>query len=228
MLQDEIDMHHAFARYCGIDASCERNGKPKVKYNTEETAMKAADFLNESFARDKSDKTVEPYPCPFCNLWHIGRTMSERERSIWSDPLMVARIPPKITEWEDSHGLHHHGLSMCEGRNCVIHNPSDHHMREWVISWDFSDYPVRAMRICEHGVHHVDPDHIGWLKTWMAPEIIEKNTCEGIDRYRYPREDILRMNDEGFGFLMMGMESVMCDGCCKEDKGEDKKTGGEG
>lgn len=51
-----------------------------------------------------------------------------------------------------------HPPSRCEGRHCCIHNPSDHHMRNWPLHWR-SD--IRLMeRICPHGVGHPDPDDL--------------------------------------------------------------------
>jgi hypothetical protein len=50
-----------------------------------------------------------------------------------------------------------HAASVCEGEHCVIHNPSDHHMRSWPLIWRGD----RKMfeRVCEHGIGHPDPDH---------------------------------------------------------------------
>lgn len=51
-----------------------------------------------------------------------------------------------------------HDPKLCAGHNCVIHNPSDHHMRDWPLNWR-SD--TRLMeRICEHGVGHPDLDDV--------------------------------------------------------------------
>lgn len=49
-----------------------------------------------------------------------------------------------------------HRESDCEGTFCVIHNPSDHHMRDWPTYWRQD----RGMmeRICPHGIGHPDPD----------------------------------------------------------------------
>lgn len=51
-----------------------------------------------------------------------------------------------------------HSDKQCLGQHCCIHNPSDHHMREWEQNWR----PDRQMmeRICKHGVGHPDPDDI--------------------------------------------------------------------
>lgn len=49
-----------------------------------------------------------------------------------------------------------HGADRCAGRPCVLHNPSDHHMREWNLVWRGD---ARKMeRECPHGIGHPDPD----------------------------------------------------------------------
>jgi hypothetical protein len=55
-----------------------------------------------------------------------------------------------------------HDKDKCSGRACVIHNPSDHHMRDWLLNWR-DDIKVME-RICEHGVGHPDPDHLAYVK----------------------------------------------------------------
>lgn len=54
--------------------------------------------------------------------------------------------------------VHVHSEQKCAGEACCIHNPSDHHMRDWPQSWR-SDRRIME-RICEHGVGHPDPDEI--------------------------------------------------------------------
>lgn len=49
-----------------------------------------------------------------------------------------------------------HAEDRCRGRYCTIHNPSDHHMRDWHLHWR-SDRAIFE-RICSHGVGHPDPD----------------------------------------------------------------------
>ena len=53
-----------------------------------------------------------------------------------------------------------HSPDECVGQPCVVHNQSDHHMREWPLHWRGD----RAMfeRICPHGVGHPDPDHLAF------------------------------------------------------------------
>ena len=52
-------------------------------------------------------------------------------------------------------GVHPEGR--CRGEVCVIHNPTEHHMRTWPLHWR-QDRGIFE-RVCEHGVGHPDPDH---------------------------------------------------------------------
>jgi hypothetical protein len=51
-----------------------------------------------------------------------------------------------------------HGPRFCEGQDCPIHHPSQHHMRDWPLNWR-GDRQL-AERICPHGIGHPDPDHM--------------------------------------------------------------------
>lgn len=53
-----------------------------------------------------------------------------------------------------------HDESLCQGRACVIHRPSDHHMRRWLLLWR-EDRRIFE-RVCPHGVGHPDPDDMDW------------------------------------------------------------------
>ena len=57
-----------------------------------------------------------------------------------------------------------HSELTCKGRTCVIHAPTDHHMRDWPLIWR-EDRGIFE-RICEHGTGHPDPDQIPyWQET---------------------------------------------------------------
>jgi hypothetical protein len=43
-----------------------------------------------------------------------------------------------------------HDKEKCEGEYCCIHNPSDHHMKDWPTNW--RDDRFLMERICKHGV----------------------------------------------------------------------------
>lgn len=49
-----------------------------------------------------------------------------------------------------------HPKTKCKGQHCCIHNPSDHHMKEWPQNW--RDDRGIMERICPHGIGHPDPD----------------------------------------------------------------------
>lgn len=51
-----------------------------------------------------------------------------------------------------------HPLSECEGKVCVIDNPSNHHMRYWPLVWD-AIHGWFARR-CDHYKWHPDPDDL--------------------------------------------------------------------
>ena len=52
-----------------------------------------------------------------------------------------------------------HAKHTCKGKNCIIHNPSNHHMKDWDLIWRNDRNCFE--RLChEHGVGHPDPDDI--------------------------------------------------------------------
>lgn len=53
-----------------------------------------------------------------------------------------------------------HDESKCKGQYCCIHNPSDHHMRDWPMHW--RDDTGVMERICPCGVGHPDPDDLAY------------------------------------------------------------------
>lgn len=61
-------LHLKAGEKAGKDKTC---GK-KTAFPTEEAAAKAAANHNKW---DKRRHDVEPYPCAFCNQWHIGNIM---------------------------------------------------------------------------------------------------------------------------------------------------------
>lgn len=69
-----------------------------------------------------------------------------------------------------------HFRNECGGDNCVLHNPSDHHMRDWYLHFR-ADRSIFE-RICEHGTGHPDPDQLDyWQKT--GQEWQERHGCDG-------------------------------------------------
>ena len=75
-----------------------------------------------------------------------------------------------------------HDKSKCEGTHCCVHNPSDHHMKDWPTHW--RDDRLLIERICEHGVGHPDPDDLAFKRNvlkWTDKqiEVEEVHGCDG-------------------------------------------------
>jgi hypothetical protein len=57
----------------------------------------------------------------------------------------------------------------CAGRPCVVHNPSDHSMRDFKTHlrfpgpWDIKG--IHTERICPHGIGHPDPDDLEYWRS---------------------------------------------------------------
>lgn len=56
--------------------------------------------------------------------------------------------------------LQTHTEQACQGEACCIHNPSDHHMKNWGLMWR-TDKMIME-RVCPHGTGHPDPDDVAW------------------------------------------------------------------
>lgn len=69
-----------------------------------------------------------------------------------------------------------HPPQMCVGRVCVIHSPTEHHMREWPQVWR-EDTQVFE-RTCAHGIGHPDPDQFDY---WQQHNLTFKlvHGCDG-------------------------------------------------
>lgn len=61
-----------------------------------------------------------------------------------------------------------HSHRQCVGQVCMIHHPTDHHMRDWPLHWR-SDRNIWE-RICpDHGTGHPDPDQIPYWEELEQP-----------------------------------------------------------
>ena len=96
------------------------------------------------------------------------------------DALMEAIAEEASMPWEEfrKRGGKQHTRAACrasrkEGapKNCVIHNPSKHHMRDWPMILRSSSLIERQ---CPHGVGHPDPDSAAYLN-WL-----DHDDCWGI------------------------------------------------
>lgn len=71
-----------------------------------------------------------------------------------------------------------HDKKDCSG-SCCIHNPSDHHMKDWPTNWR-SDLGIME-RICEHGIGHPDPDDLAYKKKILGDKAdhLGVHGCDG-------------------------------------------------
>lgn len=59
-----------------------------------------------------------------------------------------------------------HPRTSCEGRNCIVHNPSDTvaNREDWPYSFRDGHAGGRIERICPHGYSHPDVDQVAYLE----------------------------------------------------------------
>lgn len=69
-----------------------------------------------------------------------------------------------------------HDRLYCVGRGCVIHHPSEHHLRHLPLHW--LDSRAMMVRTCPHGTDHPDPDDLEYRNRigqgWMGV-----HSCDG-------------------------------------------------
>lgn len=77
-----------------------------------------------------------------------------------------------------------HGPAKCAGQPCVIHNPSDHPLKDAPIYFRV-DRLYHAERACPHLIMHPDPDSVAHLMTrdpsfvvLFAHECCKERCCE--------------------------------------------------
>lgn len=74
-MTDELkEIHLKVGSLMNRDGVC---GK-KINYRSEESAVRASNSMNKKTEREGYHE-LEPYPCYYCNGWHIGRKMSIEE-----------------------------------------------------------------------------------------------------------------------------------------------------
>lgn len=72
-----------------------------------------------------------------------------------------------------------HPAASCFGRHCVVHNPSNHHMRSFPLHW--RNDRMMFERKCPHGVGHPDPDHMLWYRLTYGDEMAKYEGIHGCD-----------------------------------------------
>lgn len=68
--------------------------------------------------------------------------------------------PSDGSQWLNELLVNVHPPESCAGRACVVHHPSDHHMRGWLLNW--RDDRGLMERLCPHGIGHPDPDDLAY------------------------------------------------------------------
>ena len=103
-----------------------------------------------------------------------------------------------------------HDESKCKGEHCCIHNPSDHHMKDFPTNWRDDRYLME--RICPCGVGHPDPDDLAFKKRYFEKE------AKGLFKTEEEREEYVKSK--------MKYEGVHgCCGCCNPFKIKEEKNG---
>jgi len=69
----------------------------------------------------------------------------------------------------------YHDPKACAGQACCIHNPSEHHMREWPLELRAS---TLMERICPHGIGHPDPDSLAYFNR-IGEDDFGVHGCDG-------------------------------------------------
>lgn len=77
-------------------------------------------------------------------------------------------------------GLWVHAATLCDpSEPCVIHRPSDHHMRDWPLHW--RDDRKLMERLCAHGIGHPDPDDIAFKRRALGDRRADAEAVHGCD-----------------------------------------------
>lgn len=88
----------------------------------------------------------------------------------------MAASPVYGIEMQGPFHISTHPPEKCAGRACVIHAPSEHHMRDWPLNWRADRYLME--RMCEHGVGHPDPDDVAYQKIARPEAAAGMHSCD--------------------------------------------------
>lgn len=75
-----MQLHIMAGWHYGRDATC----GSKIDYKSEASADRAAGKMMA-----KGSKELEAYPCAWCTGWHIGRKMTEKEKSVFNELILM-------------------------------------------------------------------------------------------------------------------------------------------
>lgn len=74
-----------------------------------------------------------------------------------------------------------HSRPECQGRNCCIHNPSEHPLKNAPLRWR-TDRGFME-RVCPHGIGHPDPDDLEFKRDLLGDHFkafgFEVHGCDG-------------------------------------------------
>lgn len=80
------------------------------------------------------------------------------------------------------HVMRVHAASVCkDDPSCVIHKPSDHHMRGWLLNWRGDRFRGMMERICPHGIGHPDPDDLAFKRRTWGDAFADTEGVHGCD-----------------------------------------------
>lgn len=91
-------------------------------------------------------------------------------------------VEDESRRWEYAPGcfLHNvHAEEVCQVQPCIIHCPTDHHMRGWLLHFR-GDRGIFE-RICEHGVGHPDPDQYAFWTHKVGVVMADAMRVHGCD-----------------------------------------------
>jgi hypothetical protein len=75
-----------------------------------------------------------------------------------NDIMDALRYGMKNATLEGGEKIYAHDPGACANEVCCVHNPSDHHMREFPQHWRGDANKME--RLCSHGIGHPDPDDL--------------------------------------------------------------------
>lgn len=111
--------------------------------------------------KDCPKVVVKAFPalCFDADLSVITRETSKHEKKFHTERTVFTVRQAHQSGWDPLMAMSVHKQDECSGEFCVIHKPSMHHMRFWPIVFE-PDLQFLAMRSCEHGMLHPDPDSL--------------------------------------------------------------------
>lgn len=103
----------------------------------------------------RTHRNVNAAPVPDCHCQHCDRKRIKRSTFDLLGDGTVLLYGDKIKLWNV------HPVEACAGKPCVLHNPTDHHMRSWRLHWR-GDRKIFERLCPDHGTGHPDPDQFDY------------------------------------------------------------------